>query len=138
MTKILLSVIAILASALVSAGRLDEVKNSQSPAMNQLPLNYQSASRNIKSALAKCYGYTPIITSSTYPDLGVIEVEFFQASSEVVLIAAFELRQSGKETSELSTWAPKPTFGDGYSFLSRTSAMMATKGSAVDCQEAGF
>lgn len=79
----------------------------------------------------------PILSGQVYPDLKIAELDIYQVNINVSFVAAFELRDMGGST-QLKAWAPKPSFGSGYSFLAAASVKLAELGDKSGCEDFGF
>lgn len=121
-----------------SAGNPLDVRSTPPGATHHVGIAYQQAAVNLKLALSKCYGSHALFSVATFPDLGLVQVELFQAGSEIVQIAAFDITKSGADGSSIKAWSPKPTFGKGFSFVANIAADLAREGSEANCSALGF
>lgn len=105
----------------------------------EVPIALESAHRNLKLAIEKCHQHTSINTGAIYPGLRRADLEFFQSAGyPPVLLAMYELTAGGPDRTRIRAWAPKPTFGQGYSFLAKAAEQLAIAGAGADCAKAGF
>ena len=131
-----------LAVALLSLGQVSaqsfaaKIRGTAPNAAFTTNLGLEAVHFNLKRAFEKCHSQTSIVTGQVYPTLKRAEIEMLQgglggASSTALL--AMAIAEIEGTTTMVRVWAPKPSFGTGYSFIATVAEKMAAAGSAYEC-----